>query len=183
VIDGGLSRFSAVSECEEVSMESTPARDYYRNLQYEALFDRATGLPAEALLLDRIEMSTRSAYRVGKTVLIAYIEVAIANGDEALARSIAARLSSALRGDDTIARVAPNEFVIVCNEITKADDVRPIVGRLVDSLHRRLAVAGTPPHLVSRIGVVFDATQRDPSELLENARRAMLAHDGQAAPY
>jgi GGDEF domain-containing protein len=157
-----------------VSATSTPDR---RNEQYEALFDRSTGLPVEALLLDRIDIAMRRSQRMGKKALIAQLEVDIANEDETLARSVAAQLASAVRSDDTVARSAPHEFVVVCNDLTTDDEVRLILGRVVDRLHRPLAVAGEPTQLVSRVGVVFGDTARDPYQLLENARRAMLAAD------
>ena len=155
-------------------MSFTPDR---RNEQYDTFFDPSTGLPTEPLLLDRIDIAIRRARRIGKTALIVQLEVDIANGDETLARAVALQLSSALRTDDTIARISPNEFVVVCNDLATEDEIHLILERLIDSLHRPLAVAGRPAQLVSRIGVVFGDSTHDPKELLENARRAMLADD------
>ena len=91
-------------------MSFTPDR---RDEQYDAFFDPSTGLPTEPLLLDRIDIAIRRARRIGKTALIAQLEVDIPNGDESLARGVAVQLASALRTDDTIARISSTRCTAV----------------------------------------------------------------------
>jgi diguanylate cyclase (GGDEF)-like protein len=106
-------------------------------LTHLALHDGLTGLANRTLLVDRIgHAMARSARRhpdpsVGVAVLFididgfASINDTLSNrvGDEIL-RILAQRLRSAVREEDTVARVGGDEFVVLCDEINRADLAR-----------------------------------------------------------
>lgn len=106
-------------------------------LTHLALHDGLTGLANRTLLIDRIgHAMARSARRhpdpsVGVAVLFididafAAINDSLGNrvGDEIL-RILAQRLRSAVREEDTVARTGGDEFVVLCDEINRADLAR-----------------------------------------------------------
>ena len=106
-------------------------------LTHLALHDGLTGLANRTLLVDRIGHAMARAIRrrsdpdVGVAMLFIDIDAfAAANdtlgnrvGDEIL-RILAQRLRSAVREEDTVARTGGDEFMVLCDEINRADLAR-----------------------------------------------------------
>lgn len=106
-------------------------------LTHLALHDGLTGLANRTLLLDRIGHAlARSARRspdptVGVSVLFIDIDgfkqvndtMGSIVGDEIL-RILSQRLRSAVRQEDTVARVGGDEFVVLCDEMNRTDLAR-----------------------------------------------------------
>lgn len=91
-----------------------------------SLRDPLTGLPNRALLEERIESSARRARRSHSrsAVLFAdldrFKEVNDRHGHavgDALLVAVAGRLQELVRGDDTLARVSGDEFVVLCENL------------------------------------------------------------------
>jgi diguanylate cyclase (GGDEF)-like protein len=106
-------------------------------LTHLALHDGLTGLANRTLLVDRIgHAMVRSARRhpdPGEGVAMLFVDVdafAAVNhdlgnrvGDEIL-RILGQRLRSAVREEDTVARIGGDEFAVLCDEINRADLAR-----------------------------------------------------------
>lgn len=106
-------------------------------LTHLALHDGLTGLANRTLLVDRIGHGMARSLRrhpdptVGVSMLFvdidgfAAIDDDLGNrvGDEIL-RILAQRLRSAVREEDTVARIGGDEFVVLCDEINRADLAR-----------------------------------------------------------
>jgi diguanylate cyclase (GGDEF)-like protein len=91
-------------------------------LRYQALHDALTGLPNRTLTLDRIDQLLARSRRAGTSGAALYVDVdefknvndtlGHATGDELLI-AVAARLTSTLRGADTVGRMSGDEFVVL----------------------------------------------------------------------
>jgi diguanylate cyclase (GGDEF)-like protein len=122
-----VSAFTDVTERKALEVELT----------HLALHDGLTGLANRTLLVDRIGHAMARAVRrrqdpnVGVSMLFIDIDAfAAVNdrlgnrvGDEIL-RILAQRLRSAVREEDTVARIGGDEFVVLCDEINRSDLAR-----------------------------------------------------------
>jgi diguanylate cyclase (GGDEF)-like protein/PAS domain S-box-containing protein len=155
-------------------------------LTYQALHDQLTGLPNRRLLLDRIELALLRARRAEKRFAILFIDLnsfksindrfGHAAGDDLL-RIVGQRLRGCIRGTDTAARLAGDEFAILIEDATDSDDV----SRVVDGVRACLATPFRLPHgasplvqVTASIGVAMsDESTRRGFDVLDAADAAM----------
>ena len=143
----------------------TLSRQTERQLQHDALHDSLTGLPDRALFMDRLERAKKGSRRNpngGCAVLFLDIDRFKLVNDtfshtvgDSLLIALAARIASELRPQDTVARMAGDEFTILIDDIAAGDEVTAalhVAGRVHDALKepfnidgRRLFVTGSPP--------------------------------------
>jgi len=156
------------------------ANEQLRNI---ALYDRLTGLPNRLLLEDRVEQAVLRANRGGKPCALLFIDLDhfkpvndtfghhVGDG---LLRAVAGRLSSCLRKEDTVARAGGDEFVIVLNELSGADDAALICGKVLHGLSQPFAVDRHELNISCSIGIsVYPKDGRTLTELMTNADVAM----------
>jgi diguanylate cyclase (GGDEF)-like protein len=154
-------------------------RDLHRSLaeaRWRAAHDGLTGLPNRTRVLEVID----SYLQRGVSPTVLYIDVdgfKTANdlyghqaGDQALI-GLAERLVNSVRGDESVGRLAGDEFVIVLPPMSRAEALgvaRRVSKRLVEPLD----IAGHQVRLPASIGVTL--TEADTAEvLLEAADHAM----------
>ena len=166
------------------------ARAAHRKSAHEATHDPLTGLPNRVLLHDRLTHALATARRRGSPLAVLFVDLdsfkAINDsfgheiGDRMLVEA-AARLTSVLRGGDTLARLGGDEFVIVCENLTVgaggvvADDaLAAVLGRIKASLARPAVIEGHRISLAASLGVATAAEGiNDPDSLLRAADSAM----------
>ncbi len=151
-------------------------------LQRRALYDDVTGLPNRTLLQDRLSQALRqrtSSQSIGllfidlddfKAVNDSYGHQA---GDVVL-REIAQRLASVVREGDTLARLAGDEFVVVCPDIEGELEADALSQRILAAIARPIAVAGTHVTVDASIGIALHEAPRDGEQLVRDADVAML---------
>jgi GGDEF domain-containing protein len=128
-------------------------------VQYEALFDAASGLPQWALLLDRTEVALARAQRVNCKVAVCVLDdVQTLSGEPPNVEQFVAALRGKIRSDDTIGRVAGQTFVVVCNDIERDKDAGMVAERLLENTD-----------IVCRVGIVQSRGGEDASTLLTTA--------------
>lgn len=120
-------------------------------LRQMAIRDPLTGLANRTLLFDRLEHALRSRPRPGRSTLVLYADLdgfkAINDrlghqaGDDVL-REVAARLAGSARAGDTVARMAGDEFVVVCPDVHGPADLPVIAGRLTAAVRQPMRIAG-----------------------------------------
>jgi GGDEF domain-containing protein len=128
-------------------------------LQHQRLFDPVTGLPGPALLLDRVAMALARAGRTERLVgIVVLADVRAVPGEPSMPHALASVLRSAVRPDDTVARVHDHTFVVVCNDLRSEDHVELVARRLLEQAPVRC-----------RVGVVAGTPSEHPHELLGRA--------------
>ncbi|RIX69336.1 GGDEF domain-containing protein, partial [Acidovorax cavernicola] len=114
-----------------------------QELERRALHDALTGLPNRALLLDRLQqsLSRRDEFNPGLAVLFIDLDhfkrindsFGHDAGDQVLI-TVAQRLQRVMRPADTAARLAGDEFVMVCPGVASHRDAAIIAQRLLHEL-------------------------------------------------
>jgi diguanylate cyclase (GGDEF)-like protein len=94
-------------------------------------------------------------------------------GDRLL-QDTAARLAECARHEDTVARLAGDEFAVLLPHLSSADDVGLVANRILDSLRDPIDLDGVQIHSIGSVGAaVFPNDGRTPGELLSAADAAM----------
>ena len=159
-------------------LEDTSVRSHERSVH-----DALTGLPNRILLLERIDHAIVRSGRSRKLVAVLHIDLDRFKevnatyghpvGDELLV-AVAVRIGGVVRPADTIARLAGDEFVILCEELDEMDQVDIVASRIVDVLGTPFVVAGGVVEISASVGIAFAGqTHHDPEQLLHAADLAM----------
>jgi len=158
------------------------------DMAHQAWHDPLTGLPNRSLLMDRVEqaMATQTG-RDGRLALLfcdldGFKRVndlfGHAAGD-ALLVEVGRRISACVRKDDTVARLGGDEFAVLLEGVEHTDIVTRTCERILDSLRRRIEVAGEDFSVTLTIGVAFSASRDSAETLLSHADLAMYHAKGQ----
>jgi chemotaxis family two-component system sensor kinase Cph1 len=144
-----------------------------------ALHDPLTGLPNRRLLMDRLEQELAHTRRAEQLAVV-FIDIdrfkeindtfGHPAGDLALAH-VAAALTGAARGGDTVARIGGDEFVVLCDNVS-GDDAMKLADRIL------AAVAAEPTgssgwRVTASAGVALAGPGADASQVLSAADTAM----------
>ncbi len=152
-------------------------------LHFQALHDSLTGLPNRALIMDRIDQLLARNRRSGTSGAALYIDIddfKIVNdslghetGDRLLV-AIAARLSSTLRGADTIGRMGGDEFVVLIDGSDPLVAPELVAERLLDVMQEPFELDGslTSLHANTSIGIAV-GDRATGGELLRDADIAL----------
>ena len=130
--------------------------------RHESMHDTLTGLPNRALLLDRIDQSAALVRDGGQlTVVLLDIDsfklvndaLGHAAGDDLL-REVAPRLAETLEPGDTVARIAGDEFAILCADANGERPADRIAEQVRGAFVRPFLLRGEPHFLSASLGVV-----------------------------
>jgi diguanylate cyclase (GGDEF)-like protein len=147
------------------------------------LHDSLTGLPNRALMLQRLEHARRRGRRSRKTSAVFFLDLdrfKMVNdahghhvGNEAL-MAVAERLTAVLRPGDSLARLASDEFVILCEDLDDASQATAMAVRFDAALARPFTLSDVELNLTASIGIAFTRCGADsPEDLLHDADLAM----------
>ena len=156
-------------------------------IRHQALHDAVTGLPNRVLLEDRLTRALTTARRHGRSLAVLFLDLdnfkrvndslGHATGDAVLL-SVARRLGSCLRAEDTLARFGGDEFVILLPEINSADDWSPVAERIAERMQSPLEAGGRQIMATVSIGVAIGGAAepgKDAQALVRDADLAMYA--------
>ncbi|ABS03683.1 diguanylate cyclase/phosphodiesterase with GAF sensor [Kineococcus radiotolerans SRS30216 = ATCC BAA-149] len=165
-----------------------------QELAHAGTHDGLTGLPNRTLLFDRLEHALHAARRHQRTVAVFFIDLdrfkavndtlGHAAGDTVLA-TVATRMNASLRQEDTLARLAGDEFVLLCEDLPRASSggpgdggevdrhVHAVTSRLRRALARPVHVAGVDLMVGATIGVALSEEHPSADDLLAAADEAM----------
>ena len=157
----------------------TEERRLEQELRHAALHDALTGLPNRALLLDRLGHALERE-TAGTAVLVIDLDhFKLVNdsrghhvGDDLLV-AVAARLRSAARPGDTVARFGGDEFVMVCEQVDEAQ-AQAVAHDVLAALADPVDVDDTPVHVRASIGVAVSPAA-SAGDLLRYADTAMYS--------
>ncbi|MDX6700730.1 MAG: hypothetical protein QOF26_956, partial [Baekduia sp.] len=166
-----------------------------RGVRFQALHDPLTKLPNRALLLDRLRLALARGRREGRWVALLYLDLddfknvndslGHAAGD-ALLRELAVRLADVLRPSDTLARLAADEFAILCEGLEEVAESATIAERLLAVVGRAVTVAGVELRPTASLGIALaePGVAADGEDLLRDAGLAMYrAHRAGVGRY
>ncbi len=145
--------------------------------------DMLTGLTSRSGLLARLEHEVERAKALGRKGALLWVDLdgfkalndqlGHAKGDEAL-RTVATRLRLAARPNDTVARLAGDEFGMLVADLGDPGDADTIARRALDALREPVMLDEASPLLTASIGIVhFPDDDDDADNLLHLADLAM----------
>jgi diguanylate cyclase (GGDEF)-like protein/PAS domain S-box-containing protein len=168
------------------------ARDRRRaeeRLAYERLHDDLTGLANRTLLLDRLGHALSLAERQGNTVAALAVDLdnfklvneslGHAIGDQVLC-DVVGRLRKIVRtsdtvaraGDDGLARIGGDEFVVICENVSSERDAVAVAERIAEALSRPFALVAEPIFLTTSVGIALSRADADAESLVRDATSA-----------
>jgi diguanylate cyclase (GGDEF)-like protein/PAS domain S-box-containing protein len=152
-------------------------------LRQRAEFDLLTGLPNRALFNDRLGSAIQRARRGGKSLALLFLDVdhfkAVndSHGHEAgdeLLKIAAERLVGSVRGVDTVARLAGDEFTVILEGLGEAADAEAVATKLLEALRLPIELGAAVVRVSISIGLAFLAPgETDPASLLRRADEAL----------
>ncbi|KAF3997018.1 amino acid permease [Glaciimonas immobilis] len=152
-------------------------------IEYLANFDPLTGLPNRNLFINRLEQSLRQARRAQSRVGLLFLDIdrfkyfndsfGHSFGDSVL-KEFALRIKSVLREEDTLARLAGDEFVILLAHIREPEDAASVSLKILNAFLEPVSAEGRELHMSASIGVsVFPEDADGADALLKHADLAM----------
>ncbi|HEX6265899.1 MAG TPA: diguanylate cyclase, partial [Burkholderiales bacterium] len=131
-------------------------------LAFLAQFDPLTGLPNRALLADRFSQMIVQARRRGSQLGVLFVDLdefklvndtlGHAAGDELLGAA-AARLKSAVREGDTVARISGDEFALVLADLARQEDAALVAQKIIDRLAAPFELRGNEAFVTASVGI------------------------------
>jgi diguanylate cyclase (GGDEF)-like protein len=159
---------------------ATPPATRYDDLWQLSLADPVTGLANRMLLLDRLTRELTRSRRHGGCVVVSHIDLGnlkdindrlgYPSGNEVL-RGMSRRLTSMLRGEDTVSRVGESELVAVMT-IENERFVGPLMQRVQDVLDDPISVSGGRVQVSANLGTVTATNAESAEEVLARAGNA-----------
>ncbi len=145
--------------------------------------DTLTGFLSRHVLRDRLEHAMARAVRGGRQVALLQLHVnrfrelndtlGVAAGDEILVQT-ARHLRASLAMADTIVRLHGNEFIVILEDLTSADEARQAAHKILERFACPLVVAERECAVSVAIGIaIFPAPGCDLDALLQRAESAM----------
>jgi len=166
-----------------VFSDITEAKRAKETIERQASIDGLTGLPNRNLIMDRLGQMLTSSRRGGRLFAVMFMDLdhfkavndalGHAAGDELLIR-VAHRIRDAVRECDSVGRMGGDEFIVLLNDISAAQDIIPIANKILAEVSRPLVVAERTLQTAASIGITVYPMDGDSVEtLLKNADSAM----------
>lgn len=156
---------------------------HQRAQRFLPLHDPLTNLADAQLLSQRLARALALTARTGRLTGLLVVDVdrfakvnqdlGMVGGDEVL-RFLALRLMKAVRSSDTVARLQEDEYAVLMEDVQTGDEVRMVVGRVLDAMRAPLVVGGHTVSLSVSIGVATAPEHGlGDARLLRSARGAL----------
>ncbi|MGN6261068.1 MAG: bifunctional diguanylate cyclase/phosphodiesterase [Ralstonia sp.] len=151
----------------------------------QANFDALTDLPNRHMFYNRLRQEIARARQTSTQLALLFIDLdrfkevndtlGHDQGD-VLLKEIARRISAIVRGTDTVARLAGDEFTIILPDLSDAGAVTPIIRSLLARIATPLQLGQESVEVSASIGVALYPRDADTAEsLLVRADQAMFA--------
>jgi diguanylate cyclase (GGDEF)-like protein/PAS domain S-box-containing protein len=161
----------------------TEIKHYERELERHVNVDPLTGLANRKVLLDRLHAAISAAHRFGGVVTVGFIDLDNFkfindslghNVGDRLLQSVAERLVTCLRGEDTVARYGGDEFAFVLMGYQDEKNVEYLMNRILKTIDRPFSIEEHKFFVSCSIGLsFFPQDGADADTLLKNADAAM----------
>ena len=152
-------------------------------VEHLAYYDTLTGLPNRSLFADRLAVALTHAARHHYKLAVLFLDVdrfkqvndslGHTTGDRLL-RTVASRIRSAVREEDTVSRFGGDEFTILIHIIGKIEDAGKIAQKILDALKAPIIIDEREFVVTSSIGVsIYPIDGTDGETLIRNGDTAM----------
>jgi diguanylate cyclase (GGDEF)-like protein len=148
---------------------------------HQATHDPLTGLPNRSLVLDRLEQALARSSRTGGRVTVLFADLdrfKVVNdsfghsvGDGVLL-CVSQRLRAAVRPHDTVARLAGDEFVVVCEDLTDSDAL-DVAERVAATVAEPIVLDGRETVITASIGIAHAEPGTRAEDMLRDSDVAM----------
>ncbi|ALL68939.1 diguanylate cyclase/phosphodiesterase with PAS/PAC sensor [Paraburkholderia caribensis MBA4] len=182
-VAGVCDRNGAYSHYVAIMSDITQRYQHETRLKYLATHDPLTGLPNRMLLEERLKQAISRAKRHSKCVALMMLDLdgfkeindthGHALGDEVL-KTVAERLTRAVRESDTVARLGGDEFMLVLEDIWDTSNAIPIAKLLVERIGAPISIDGCDVHVTPSIGIgIYPEHGTESDRLCKCADQAM----------
>ncbi len=172
-----------VDEFISVSRDITERKLVEGQIEHQAYHDALTGLPNRRLFRDRLTIALAHARRLDTPLAVVFLDLdrfkdvndtlGHSFGDELL-KAVAIRLKTALRQEDSIARMGGDEFTILIANLKTPDDALKIGQKILDVVAQPMRIEGNEVFITTSIGIALFPNDGDTAEaLLKNSDHAM----------
>ncbi|MBI2307365.1 MAG: EAL domain-containing protein [Rhodocyclales bacterium] len=167
----------------------TERKEREEMITFQAFHDGLTKLPNRILFRDRLEQALMQAkrhkYRTPAVMFLDLDRFKQINdtfghdAGDALLKEVAARLRQCVRGSDTVARLAGDEFTVLLPEITDQADAHAVAAKILAAMQVPVAIGGESRVVTTSIGIaIYPRDGRDADTLLKRADAAMYSVKG-----
>jgi len=152
-------------------------------MEFLAHYDSLTGLPNRTLFRDRLAHAIARADRDNQMLALLFIDLDRFKtindtlghhiGDLML-KSVAERIKTCVREEDTAARLGGDEFTVILEQITAPEDASGVAQKIIDELSPPFNLLGDEAFITASIGIsIYPTDNTDMDGLLKNTDAAM----------
>ena len=163
--------------------ERQATMDAAAKIEKIAYHDALTGLPNRQLFLNQMGMALHRARRTNSIVAVLFLDLdrfkvindslGHAAGD-LLLQTVAERIRSAVRGEDSVTRLGGDEFAVLCTDVGTPDDAVLVAERIIAAVKRPIHLDGQEVFVTTSLGIsLYPADATQPEGLLKSADAAM----------
>jgi diguanylate cyclase len=168
---------------QQISRQMTELNASRDAMSHLAHHDALTGLPNRRMFEQRLAQVLELSRRSGRSCALLFVDLddfkAIndtrghAVGDEVL-QAVARTIAGAVRQVDTVARLAGDEFTVLCENVDTEEAALQIATKLEQAFEAPLSIEGQPFPVRASIGVsLFPRDAQDAHTLMASADAAM----------
>ena len=194
IVDGHARVFSAslvplgdedgqVSKLLGYSQDITAQKTSEQRLVHRAEHDSLTDLPNRGLFMDRLRSGIARAKRNNQPLALLFVDLndfkpvndqhGHQTGDRLL-RVVAQRLMGAVREVDTVARVGGDEFAVILEAITDADDAAAVAAKIAECIGEPFSIDSRTLNIGASTGIaIYPGDGDGVSSLLQHADTEM----------
>ena len=166
-----------------IGFNTSEQRQLLHSLQWRVGHDVLTGLPNRAFLSDLLDQALDCSRIEEVPLAVCMLDLdgfkavndgyGHASGDLLLVE-VAKRLRSIVRGEDVVARLAGDEFVLILRYVHDVAELRAALNRVLGVISATYSIQGKDIHVYASIGVtLFPQDNEDAETLLRHADQAM----------
>ena len=142
-----------------------------------SLHDPLTGLPLQGLANDRVQMAMHAARRSSKRMAVLFVDLdgfkrvndsLGHDAGDAVLKITAERFQACLRGEDTVARIGGDEFLVVVSGVIESTQAAQVAEKLVRAASQPIDYQGRQLQVGASIGI---AIYPDDADDVQNLRR------------
>ncbi|MGF6329703.1 diguanylate cyclase (GGDEF)-like protein/PAS domain S-box-containing protein [Pseudomonas sp. BS3782 TE3695] len=166
-----------------IRFDISEKRQLLQSLQWRVGHDVLTGLPNRAFLSDLLDQALEFSRQENIPLAVCMLDLdgfkavndgyGHASGDMLLVE-VAKRLRDIVRGEDVVARLAGDEFVLVLRYVRDLQELRAALNRVLGAISAPYTLHGKDINVFASIGVtLFPHDNEDAETLLRHADQAM----------